>query len=510
MGQHVVVVSTGQNVANLGPLRYCQDLRDDLTVWVAHAGRVSRESTNRLRDTLQSRYHMNVEEFSGPVPEDLGEIADWVTGAIGEIEGCDSDASITLIGNGGTKPMFAALLDHFGSRLEEVVYGEGEPVRLQVNLRGPGNFETAEFEFAPFVQLDDVLLCNGLTRRDGCLLWSAERSERFDDPGIGDLFRNPGTFESTFSADANRFAARRDRLLKGDPSALDYDDCKTVVEKQFSAFRLALAGLLRAQVPAGRVLASADVQGDLDKIDRDLDCVREKLARSRADWERNGRPALMEPDRKAGVEYILAPLLPDVDAVAGSLSQGPLKAFFDAVVTLRTAAFERLERIPPATLNAGNLFESAVASRVLSFLRADVSRLAIVSELWLRPKVERAGGTWAEWDTLIVLRNGVLINIECKSWAGDKKDLDARVTTMHQGASSLAVMWLCSPLPTGLADRPWFRELHNFRLASERLGRPHLYFSLPDQPDSYTLDGVTFSCPSFEDQFSALFERYQP
>jgi hypothetical protein len=122
-----------------------------------------------------------------------------------------------------------------------------------------------------------------------------------------------------------------------------------------------------------------------------------------------------------------------------------------------------------------------------------------------------------EFDVLLVLRNGVLINIECKTGVSrmrdadeTKKDFDAREFNTRNSSSSLAVVWLCSPLPTGLVGHPRFRELHRWREETADSGIPHLAWTLPGQPPSYWLDGELYHVPPFAQGLEALLEPYLP
>ena len=162
--------------------------------------------------------------------------------------------------------------------------------------------------------------------------------------------------------------------------------------------------------------------------------------------------------------------------------------------------------------NIGRSFESAVAHRVLAHLDNRQVWHDIVSEIWLGVPVKRPHEDVpaAEWDVLLLLRNGVLLNIECKTGQATQKELDSLWHAMREGSSSLATMWLCSPLPTGLAGRRWFGKLHSHRDRAAWLQRPHLAWTLPGQRPDYWLDGQHFSVPSFEAQLDDLMQPYLP
>lgn len=162
----------------------------------------------------------------------------------------------------------------------------------------------------------------------------------------------------------------------------------------------------------------------------------------------------------------------------------------------------------------GDAFERAVAHRCLDLIEQRPAWHAIVSELWLGVNVARSHRPElyaADWDVLLVLRNGVLIYMECKTGQAQKPELDASWQKLRDGSSSLATMWVCSPLPSALAwEDGWFKRLHSLRDEAAWLGRPHLAWTLPDQPAEYGFGGRRFRVPSFETQFDELMAPYLP
>ncbi len=99
--------------------------------------------------------------------------------------------------------------------------------------------------------------------------------------------------------------------------------------------------------------------------------------------------------------------------------------------------------------------EEVVAQRVAAFLAQNSSLEQVVREVRLNAQVERD----AEWDVVIVLVNGVVIHLECKSWGMQGKDLRARMEVMQRRTSRLARMYVVMPLFPEFAQEPWFAEL---------------------------------------------------
>jgi hypothetical protein len=161
----------------------------------------------------------------------------------------------------------------------------------------------------------------------------------------------------------------------------------------------------------------------------------------------------------------------------------------------------------------GAEFEFVVGQRVLWNLLSKPEWQAVVAELWTSVLVcrpNRPVDKTADWDVLIVLRNGVLINIECKSGLA-RPDVNARWHTMHEAATSLATMWLCCPLPTALADQgDFFDSLRGHRETAASLNRPHLAWTFPYQPSNYRFKGTQYHLPTFEEQLDGLMAPYLP
>lgn len=138
------------------------------------------------------------------------------------------------------------------------------------------------------------------------------------------------------------------------------------------------------------------------------------------------------------------------------------------------------------------------------------ARAAVVQSCWRNVKLcaeATPDRQHAEWDYALVLRNGIILSLECKSSpsTAEQKDLEARLQKLHEASSRLARMAVCVPLYSALADESWFGQLHELRLRiDEQPGRFALLpFTLPGQPASYevrTAAGVRpHPCPQFEE-----------
>jgi hypothetical protein len=129
-----------------------------------------------------------------------------------------------------------------------------------------------------------------------------------------------------------------------------------------------------------------------------------------------------------------------------------------------------------------------VARRVRKWL--DISPHQAVQSLWFRVQVTRKqvpDRPDAEFDILLVLKNGILLHLECKSAEIDARDMDVRTHRLQQAGSQLAKLVIVLPLYTRQADSPWFAELHAARIRAEQAGLTVLPFTWDGQPEHYLI-----------------------
>lgn len=147
-------------------------------------------------------------------------------------------------------------------------------------------------------------------------------------------------------------------------------------------------------------------------------------------------------------------LLDDVLSVAGFSRQSgtPLWLPHDGVHANQPAAAARdFEGLCNSALTADaglarqwvNLLRDAAAAEVAGLLQSDLALADIVAELWCGPQAIVCGKTMGAWDVLLVLRNGVLVHLDCRDWCpGAGRD------DMHEALRGLVdtTAW-CVPLP---------------------------------------------------------------
>lgn len=157
----------------------------------------------------------------------------------------------------------------------------------------------------------------------------------------------------------------------------------------------------------------------------------------------------------------------------------------------------------------GPALENAVSVRVHRWLTA--IRPVAVQAAWRNARVGFAGSprTTAEFDVLLVLRNGVLLHLECKSAAAGLKDLHARLWNLQRASSRLARMAVCLPCFTAFGGEPWAQSLGELTAQVDGAREPGrmdvVRFTLPGQPHARPGES---DCPPFEDALDDLLAPY--
>jgi hypothetical protein len=159
------------------------------------------------------------------------------------------------------------------------------------------------------------------------------------------------------------------------------------------------------------------------------------------------------------------------------------------------------------------LFEEAVTSRVYDWLSIHGEAYSVIEE-WVdicifEGKLKTPS---AQWDLVLVVSGGVIINLECKSFECEMKDIDARILNLQNSTSSVARMVICSPVYTAYWRTSWFRQtLKKTDYIRER-AREWIGFTLKGQPEAYRRFGPAGVvedrvCPPFESSLAALLAK---
>ena len=189
-------------------------------------------------------------------------------------------------------------------------------------------------------------------------------------------------------------------------------------------------------------------------------------------------------DRPWGNETRTMVTLDDVLAVSGHVRQGgctaPLWAAGLDVPILQCPAWDQSLLAGPAAdpLRLVKAFRVHVAAALLELIRNDDALAAICAQVWLAPVAgtEQEETSRARWDVLLLLRNGVLVHLDCSSWLPHAAD-----DTHADLASLIDRTALCIPLPPGPLEPGTLADgAHQAYLRHRRLGRRVLPWLWPD------------------------------
>ncbi|MBI3391736.1 MAG: hypothetical protein HY039_00965 [Nitrospirae bacterium] len=457
-----IAVSTGQNVANLPPILELAE-KGDRVLWVE--SRVAREQgwTAGARLVLEGYKigelapPLEVDEINNPieVASRLGCREDVVA----EIKG---GASLFIVANGGHKLTPIGLIKAFDKHKPTILYGDDRPAVLHVFRDGLGGSPETMPYSRHRLDLSDILRASGYAVPSGTeqpiKLWPANR--HLSPPN------------ESYGVDAERTASIHDQhhlwglaeARPGEPVTFDR----------------AVARLHESEM-VGFVKAASQLASRLRKLKvRDVSSLETIPERARNE----ARAAFNAASRLVS---------------SAQLAEG------------------RGGLVAPDT-KIGTVFEEAVARRLLAWLAGKEGLDRGAQSVWWNVNVASTaepGTIAAQFDLLIVLKNGLLLHIECKSVAADQKDLDARLLNLQRAGSRLARMAVCAPIYTQFSGEPWFEHYHAFRAKVEGLRDiPFLPMTLPGQPASYRRkdgDGVRkIPCATFEEAVERFVRPYIP
>jgi hypothetical protein len=440
-GRLFVVVSTGQNVANLPPLLE-HGAAGDRVVWVESAEARQRGWSQGAQAVLARLGFQTLPDIEVAELDDFGDLVDKSQAAVAAAR--EQGLRPHLILNGGPKLTPLGLLRAWQEMNPVLLYGEERPAVCKTY--------PASLDQPPAVRRYDrhTLDLPEILEVSGHQLFDDQGSRFWPGPLADDLAREPYGADEAYTA----------RLHS------QWDRCGW------------------SSSPSDQPPRYTDLPG----------LVAERLLK----WKRS-LPPLERIARR--------------DLTADRL----FSIVYHATLNLaRDAGIARNRAGLPALTPLGPAFERAVARRVHAWLEA--GRHPAVHAAWRGVKIARRRDPQevrAEFDVLLVLKNGVLWHLECKSFTADLKDLDARLFNLQQAGSQLARMVPCGPLLTGYVEEPWFRAQHELRVRTEE--RRHLGFipfTLPGQPDRYDIReaGVVriLACPTLEDALAGALAAYRP
>lgn len=165
----------------------------------------------------------------------------------------------------------------------------------------------------------------------------------------------------------------------------------------------------------------------------------------------------------------------------------------------------------------GPAFEAFVARRLCRWL--DSRQPAIgqaVKSVWMNVQAVAAGrqGPAAELDVVVVLRNAIVLHLECKAGMPDIKDMLARITSLQRVTSNLAEMHVCLPaIPAAVTDPApgWVRDREGHRRKLLDAGVRLLAVDVGiSGPTPYRWGDEEVRVEPFEMSLEKLFSKYVP
>jgi len=386
--------------------------------------------------------------FADHQPLEVSDHPGELAEALREWLGANPALRPVLVGNGGTKLGGLGLADALANRDHCVVYGDGQPCRLWIK-----ESPAADWTWRPYAEA--TLSLTEILTLTGNVIENPSAARRFW-PDLADWPTD------SFGEAPEPTAAAHDEFDL-------YDAAKRALARPPPRYREAAA------------LAPAEMAG----------------------W----REAVINLGRR--IRNLLN---------AGRNLDGlELAATFNKAADLARRAERQAELLAARPgERIGPRFERATARRVRAWLTIKPRRPII--EAWenvLVRKTAPAGATKPnasiDMDVTLVLTNGVLLNLECKSFESDAKDLTARLLNLQTVGSRLADMYVCAPVYTDCVDRPWFQKIAEMRRVVSDTTLKFIAFTLPGQPPTWIDSaGKEHPCPSFEAALDAAIAPYRP
>jgi hypothetical protein len=493
--QHLfVVISTGQNVANLPPILEISR-EGDRVLWLETKEASSERWTQPAMDVLKQFDLVNLPPVQLPSRIDANAWREIVR-PYGEL--CHRDnLQPVLVLNGGHKLITLTLYEVWRPYQPVLVYGFDRPAGISVSTCGDAHSFSPRPYQTHALDLPHILLTNGYTIHSnliyGCIYraYSAGQSPKIlEQQGDESLTQRWTPLLSLIPTDhveqifRNCSPQQLDGWLRSLKPFLTLR--REPTEQMFESLYHATVNIVRGHPPL-----------------KDLEIASYK----------DLYPGLVSEEK---LYHWKQGLLAIVRAPRKKPTPGKKPALS---ADQRLQVLEHVCSLIHVAENLGARFERLVAQRVVDLVCKEPSYGAIVQSVWMGVKVSPIsdpGTVVAELDVLLVLKNAILIHIECKAGIWDKKDLDARIANLKRIGSSIARFCVCAPMFTQrIADIPVnLVRMHHTRIQLE--GQREVYY-LPytraGQPRHYTVPDETgelrqYEVSTFEEAFDRLLRSY--
>jgi hypothetical protein len=162
----------------------------------------------------------------------------------------------------------------------------------------------------------------------------------------------------------------------------------------------------------------------------------------------------------------------------------------------------------------GPIFEKYVAQRVLKWLETSETAKQVLQSVWTNVSIKRKNESTvhSELDVALVLKNGIIIHLECKSAGAKKKDVDARIANLAK-TSVLSRQYVCAPLYIDFLGHSAYQKImKEFALNCQRVGIDYIPVDLPTQQYYADTEGANkkhITVNKFTTYLDKLLEAYQ-
>lgn len=483
-------IGTFQAIANLPPLLAVAQAGDQV-IFLDSQAVSKKQSSARLIKLLPANLHAQ----SLAIPDALPEIIEKIRNFLSTIA---QDQKIYLIFNGGTKMASLAILEALRPYQPKIIYGQEQPCeywQCGSDLKTVENF----YYQSQGITLEQLLGSNEVEIFDNThkLLY---RYQNF-------YAQLPKDFGYVLADTMKIYEAYYKGKGNTPEGFLNFDDLLRFKSEELVTWQNILIDLVRQPLKEKAIMEGI-YQATLNFLDVPEESQETYL-----------RSALSNPQLVTVFQNnILIFLSKNYPSPQPNLipKHESLKGFYNkflSVLQLKTIA----ANASPTKIPIGNIFENAVAARTIDFLKQNKSYQNIIAEIWLQVKVAHKNKpeiTIAEYDVLILLKNAVLLHLECKSGGFEQKDLDARQYVMQSSTSKLAKIYIVSPLFTDLQKNPCFAAMQkNVETFQNQRDTNYLFLTLPNQPNTFTYidqsgEQKTVTVPTFEDSLKRILQPY--
>lgn len=494
MARRIIVTATFQTVANLPILLTVAKAEDEIIfLETAIIRNNARHYQNHQGLITVLRQHGLQVTPSVLISEEPSELAQQLQAKVAVWR----DKPLALVLNGGTKLISVIVMQALAELQPVLHYGQAQPckvISLDSNRVESGNYH-------PAITLDEVLLCSGYQR----FLQEGRSSGRR-------IYPDAQRLQARYGKDAAFTVAQH----TAKSTALEiFPPFNTLLSSQSDKV-LAWQNRLLALVKERQLPASIK---PVAKLDDDM-CAQALQATFKLAGYKPSQSPEITPEIKAACQTVFGFLRKLKEAEEAQPPKqllpncSPLEGFY---ARLRTLMGFTSKGLTPENQALGSVFEEAVAARVQCWLLDNPKWQEIISEVWLQTKIavpEQPGIVTQEFDVLLVLKNAVLLHLECKTGMVNNKDMDARSFNMQQAGSKLASQFVVVPLYSDYAKEPWFTLMHSTYQSIARISSvKRLGFTLPNQPAEYqypNLNGEleTFQVAAFETQLEEQLRLY--